>query len=127
MPSSTIWIMLIEVVIYAAAAARISVLVVRDTILDRPREWFFLRYPPIDNPMLGYRYQTLDREGRVLPAGAPREASMLGELFTCTRCVTVWATGIIYLASLALGSSATLMGTAPIASMWVAAFLARRI
>lgn len=125
MPSSIdnlIWIL-----IAGAASARIAVLIAHDTILDRPRTWMFLRFPPEDNDRLGFRYQRLDRDGRNLPGGAIRNPSMIGELISCTRCLTVWTTLGFVCTRWIFGHDLTMMLATPIAAMWVAAFMARKV
>jgi hypothetical protein len=111
--------------VYAAASARVAVLVAHDTILDGLRSRFFLRFPPEDRP--GMQYQRLDRQGRVLPGGAIRPPHLLGELVSCTRCLTVWTTAAVYAVDVVAGRDATLLVTTPIAAMWAAAYLARKV
>jgi hypothetical protein len=78
--------------IAALASARVAVLIVHDTILEKPRDWWFRRYPPMDNPILGFDYQSKDKAGVPLPASLRRKWYMTSELLTCTRCMTVWTT-----------------------------------
>lgn len=90
----------------AFASARIAVLLVHDIILDGPRGWFFRRFPPQDNPMEGYSYQAHDKLGHPI---APlynegvhvnaRRWYLFSEVFTCTRCLTVWTTVPVFFAS----------------------------
>lgn len=127
MPSSELMDALITLVVYAMASARIAVLIAHDTILDRPRVWFFLRFPPEDNDALGYRFQRMDRKGRMLNEMFVRPASMLGELVTCTRCLTVWVTLVIVSAGVVFGHDAVMVVAGPVAAMWLAAFFARKI
>jgi hypothetical protein len=83
---------LIILLVSALASARIAVLLAHDTILEPARGWLFRRFPPMDNLMIGMDYQSHDKEGRPLPAGAKRKWYMISELLTCTRCLTVWTT-----------------------------------
>ncbi len=89
MTSAPLWLHLLVI---ALASARLSVLLVHDTILERPRDWLHRHRPPVDNPILGFDYQQRDTDGERLPDGVIRDASLLGELFTCTRCMSVWTT-----------------------------------
>lgn len=113
--------------IIAMAAARVAVLIAHDSILAGPREWIFLRWPPVDNHLAGFAYQTMDKSGRTLPAGAKRDASMLSELITCTRCLTVWTGAVFYLWGEGIGHGAAATVAAPLAVMAAAAWIARRI
>lgn len=82
----------LHLLVIGFAAARVAVLLVHDSILDRPRDWLHRHRPPIDNPILGFDYQQRDVDGHRLEDGTIRDPSLLGELFTCTRCVSVWTT-----------------------------------
>lgn len=72
----------------------------KDTIFDKPRDWFYRQYPPFDNPLLGFDYQQRDKHGkRLADKDDLRKPRLIGELLTCTRCLTVWTTilmSIIY-------------------------------
>lgn len=114
-------------VILSMAAARVAVLIAHDTILDAPREWIFLRWPPVDNMSMGIAYQSVDRDGRVLPGGAKRDAHMISEMLTCTRCLTVWLGAVFYLVGVGYGHDVVLTVATPIAVMAAAAMIARRI
>lgn len=109
----------------ALASARIAVLLAHDFILESARHWFFLRYPPVDNVMLGMDYQSRDREGRNLPAGAKRDHNFFGELLTCTRCLTVWVSPPVYAA--AVTSHYGLIAVQLIAVMFLAAWGAKKL
>lgn len=85
----------LHLLVIGFAAARIAVLLVHDTILDRPRDWLHRHRPPLDNPILGFTYQQRDTDGSMLDDGEIREPSMLGEVFTCTRCMSVWTTAAV--------------------------------
>lgn len=81
--------------VLAFAAARIAVLLVHDTILDAPRDWLHRHFPPLDDPIRGLDYQQRDKAGVHIKDGELRRGSMLGELFTCTRCLSVWTTALV--------------------------------
>lgn len=92
MSTAPLWLHLLVI---ALASARVSVLLVHDQILERPRDWLYRQQPPVDNPILGFDYQQRDTDGTRLPDGTIRDASLLGELFTCTRCMSVWTTAVL--------------------------------
>jgi hypothetical protein len=97
--------LVLAAVLTALAIARLTTLIVHDTILDRVRHELFLLSPPPDDFDRGYLYQQWDRVpwhrrrsiGRVathrrrqgLP---PRRPGFLGSLLSCDRCVGVWVT-----------------------------------
>lgn len=109
------------------AGARIATLLVHDTILDAPRDWLYRHFPPFDNPMTGHDYQQRDVNGRKLPEGAPlRDGSMLGELFTCTRCTSVWTTALVGVAWYFAGDEVR-YALAVVAAMWLGAYGAKKL
>lgn len=116
---------LIMIVVAALASGRIAVLFVHDTILDTPRDWLFRRFPPFDNLMHGYDYQSKDKDGNPLPASLKRKGYMISEVLTCTRCFTVWTTAPVYLAADAWQWAA--YTTQVIAAMAVAAWVAKKL
>jgi hypothetical protein len=87
----------LHLLVMSFAAARLAVLLVHDTILDRPRDWLHRHRPPFDNPLLGFDYQQRDVRGDRMPEGTVRDPSLLGELFTCTRCMSVWTASTVAL------------------------------
>lgn len=113
--------------VLSLAAARVAVLLAHDTILAPLRERIFLRWPPQDNLMAGYAYQTMDRQGRTLPAGARRDWHMTTELLTCTRCLTVWTAGALYALGEAASRDVAMAISAPLALMATSAWIARRM
>lgn len=118
--------LILHLVVIGLAAARLAVLLVHDTILDAPRDWLHRHHPPVDNPMLGYDYQQRDADGQRMPEGTIRDASMLGEVFTCTRCMTVWTTalvGAVYVSGVPYVQDATAL----LAAMWLAAWGAKKV
>lgn len=112
-------------VVAALAAARIAVLVAQDVILEKPRDWWFRRFPPMDNPMLGYDYQTKDKTGKTLPASCRRKWYMVSELMTCTRCLTVWITIVLWLTLEFIPASFS--GLEAIAAMTIASWAAKKL
>lgn len=119
--------LLLVLALYSVASARVAVLMVHDTILQPIRHRIFLRWPPEDDVALGFRYQSLGREGHPLPAGLRRDRVLMSELLTCTRCVTVWTTAMFYLAGVVFGDPIVVLVAAPIAAMYVAAWLAGQL
>jgi len=111
--------------ITALASARIAVLLVHDVILDGPRTWFFRRFPPMNNPMIGYEYQSKDIKGMALPASLTRDWYLFSELLTCTRCLTVWTSVPIYFA--ARQWDWAYETTAVIAVMAIASWVAKKL
>lgn len=116
----------LELIIIAFASARISVLIVRDTILSKPRDWIFRRYPPIDDPYSGYSYQQRDKTGRNLPKSIIRDATFLGNLLSCTNCISVWVTLIVSISYLN-GNNIVKQGITVIAVMGLSSILAKKI
>lgn len=112
-------------IVSALAAGRIAVILVHDFILDKPRTWFFRHVPPMDNLMEGYDYQSKDKDGNPLPASLKRDWHMIAELFTCTRCLTVWATGATF--AIAATSDIGLTAMEVIAAMGIAAWFAAKL
>ena len=91
---------LLHLVIAALAVARITSLIVDDSILEPIRHRVFLWSPPYDNPHRGYAYQQIEaryKQGKPHRPG-PREAGYVGQLLSCTHCMGVWVAGIVYLA-----------------------------
>lgn len=121
---------LVWVVSIGLASARVTVLAVSDTITTGLRERIYLRWPPQDNPRMGFEYQQMDRQGEYLPMSATRDWSMFGELLSCSRCVSVWVTGALYLLT---ANQAGLRGSVAqhivwlLAAMWVSAWGASKI
>lgn len=109
----------------ALASARVAVLLVHDVILDKPRDWFFRQFPPYNNPMLGYNYQSLSKQGVEIPASLTRKAYLFSELLTCTRCLTVWTSVPIYFA--AKEWDWAYEATAIVAVMAVACWVAKKL
>lgn len=114
--------LVVTLIVAALASARIAVLIVHDTILDVPRDWFFRHFPPHDNMQLGFDYQARDKHGTRMPVSLRRRAWWFSELMTCTRCFTVWTTPPIYF--LAVHSHAAFVGVGIIAAMSVASYVA---
>ena len=117
--------LILSLLVVAFASARVAVLLAHDTILERPRDWFYRQRPPVDNPMLGFDYQQRDTDGTALPDGLIRSSSLLGELFTCTRCLTVWTTPP--LAFLYVSSSVGRDIVTVVAVMGLASLLAKKV
>lgn len=112
--------------IVSLASARVAVLIAHDAILERPREWWYLKFPPYDNPALGYDYQHRDPKTAVLlPMGAVRKPYLFSELLTCTRCLTVWTSIPIYAAATMTYSG--LMITELLACMAIASWAAKKL
>lgn len=86
-------------IVAGLASARIAVLLAHDVILESLRHKIFLRFPPMDNPILGFDYQQKDRGGERLEVGETRKWYMVSELLTCTRCLTVWITPAVFLSA----------------------------
>jgi len=99
---------LTTLVIAGLAVARITSLIVHDTILDLFRHELFLWSPPIDDIENGHWYQRVERvpfrkrdHGRdsFLRENAPlRDAGFFGRLVACTNCTGVWVAGAVYAA-----------------------------
>lgn len=121
---------LLTLLVIGLASARLTVLLVHDTILEPVRERVYLRWPPRDLLALGYEYQRKDTNGEYLPMGASRDWSMFGELLSCTRCTSVWVSGALY--SLALASGLLVPGIVEAglqfgAVTWIAAWGASKV
>lgn len=116
----------LHLLVISFAAARLAVLLVHDTILDRPRDWLHRHRPPVDNPILGFDYQQRDTDGTRLDDGLIRDASMLGEVFTCTRCMTVW-TGALVAGLYVTGWPHAQEAVAAVAVMGLASLLAKKV
>lgn len=112
-------------IVSALASARIAVLLVHDFILEKPRNWFFRLVPPLDNLMEGYDYQGKDKHGEPLPASLKRKWYMIAEVFTCTRCLTVWVTGATF--AIAATSDIGLTAVEVVAAMGIAAWAASKL
>lgn len=121
---------LTTVLLIGLASARLSVLVVDDYILEPVRHRIFLKFPPKDVPQWGFEYQQMDANGYELPEGIIRPHSWLGELLSCNRCVSVWATAGVYVFAAAYG---VVDGTVPehlvsaVAATWLASWGAHEI
>lgn len=121
---------LVLLLVVGLASARLTTLLVHDTILEPVRERIYRRMPPRDSLALGYEYQRQDTDGSYLPPGIIRDWSMFGELLSCTRCTSVWVSGALY--SLALASDLLSPGIVEAglqfgAVTWVAAWGASKV
>lgn len=116
---------LVWVVLLGLAAARVTVLLVEDTILQPLRNKIYLRFPPKDAPNWGFEYQRMDTDGQYLPMGVIRDWSMFGELLSCGRCTSVWVTGALFIAA---ATSGPLAGTQVelllemLSAMWISSW-----
>lgn len=118
--------LILHLLVVGLAAARVAVLLVHDTILDAPRDWLHRHWPPLDNPMLGYDYQQRDVSGAHIKDGTLRKGTMLGEVFTCTRCMSVWTTALVggaYITPIPHVQDAVAL----VAAMWLAAWGAKKV
>ena len=115
--------------VLALASARIAVLLVHDLILEKPRDWIFRHWPPMDNPMEGFDYQSKDKHGNKLTGPASLQTKrrwyLFSELLTCTRCMTVWITAVAWLTLEFIPASFS--GFEAIAAMFVAAWGAKKL
>lgn len=116
---------LITLLVAALASARFAVLLVHDTILDGPRNWFFRHWPPHDNMQLGYDFQMRDKDGVRMPMSQRRKAHTFSEVLTCTRCFTVWSTPPAYF--LAAHSHQAFVAVGIVAAMAVASYVAAQL
>ena len=103
----------------ALATARITTLIVHDSILERARHELFLASPPPDDIDRGYAYQSYDRvpwrrrresrgAARVRRGLPPRRAGFAGSLVACTHCTGVWvAVGVLAALRFAPGAVTT--------------------
>lgn len=85
---------LIFIVLAGLATARITTLIVTDSILEPLRERVFLWSPPPDDATIGRMYEHL----------TGKESGWIGTGLACHRCVGVWVTlaivaGVNYLPS----------------------------
>lgn len=114
----------------ALASARIAVLIVHDVIIEKQRDWFFRHFPPFDNDMLGFKYQSMDVNGDDLPLTEDgqrvfRRGWWFAELLTCTRCLTVWTTVPTYIVASEVPHGDTVV--AVIAAMAIASWVAKKL
>lgn len=99
-------------ILAALAIARLTTLIVHDTILDRLRHEVFLLSPPPDDLDRGFLYQQWSRvpfrhrrpfrrsTGQSGVSGTftirrgvpPRRTGVIGTLLSCDRCVGLWVT-----------------------------------
>lgn len=78
------------------AAYRLTRFVTRDTLIERPRHWFFLRFPPDSDYTTMERAQTPEGVTYWRQSPAPlRPISKLGELFDCPWCFGFWVCGVV--------------------------------
>lgn len=91
---------LVHFLVLALACFRLTRLVTTDVVFNRPREWFWRRFPP--------------------------ESTMLGYLSTCDWCASVWV-GSLLAISYTIFPSATLLASLPFALSAVAGTLAARL
>lgn len=79
------------------AAYRVTRLITDDTLLNRPREWFFRRYPP-DADYASLQRKTLSESGASYwqrESSPVRKVSMWGELMWCAYCIGFWISGAV--------------------------------
>lgn len=85
--------MLLRFLLACLLAHRLTVLVSRDSISERPREWFFNRYPPSPKRALVLSiWRKVDR-GVVMVARPQSEippVSWWGQLLECPWCCGFW-------------------------------------
>lgn len=111
---------LVLFLVLAGAAYRLTRLVTTDSILDRPRDWWFLHFPP--NREWARRYRVVWNEARgewndagvwfpmILRVRKPnggmrvswnlapsprRKTSKLGQLVECPWCIGFWLSGLV--------------------------------
>jgi hypothetical protein len=91
---------LLLLIIAALATARITSLIVSDSILEGARHRLFLWSPPWDDEERGFAYQNVRpqyRQGKVW-ASIPRDPGFFGQLVSCSHCTAVWVAGFVYAA-----------------------------
>jgi len=90
----SLWRMLELVIVVGLASYRAARLLATDTLLDGPRHWFFLRFPPRDHPYYTRAYRLTDGTWQV--GDRKRHESWIGTLVSCPWCSSVWfAAGIV--------------------------------
>ncbi len=80
-------------ILVGLASYRLSRLLATDTIFDRPRHWFFLRFPPAGQDYYLTAYRLLGGPWQI--GGAKRKPSWIGTLISCAWCSSVWFAGAI--------------------------------
>jgi hypothetical protein len=101
------------------ATYRLTRLVTRDTILDKPREFFFDHFPP-SGERAAVKVDWDEWANRpaggafMVPRKEPGKVSTLGQLVECHWCVSVWMTGFVVGAALPLVSL-------PLPALWFGA------
>jgi hypothetical protein len=76
---------MIELIILGLAVFRLTRLLTRDVILDELRERIWSRFPP--------------------------ERSKIGYLFTCEWCLSIWTGSLLYLSSILMPTTTSVIAT----------------
>lgn len=82
-------------IVVGLASYRLSRLLSSDSILDRPRHWLFLRFPPAGQDYYRRAYRL---DGGPWQVGTTkRKPSLVGTWVDCAWCSSVWFAGAIVL------------------------------
>lgn len=86
----TIAVNLPALILAGLATARITSLIVHDSILEGVRHRIFQLSPPPDDIENGFGYQQVTWRGHRRNGRVPRRPGFVGSLLSCTHCVGVW-------------------------------------
>lgn len=86
----TVVVHLPALILVGLATARITSLIVNDSILEAVRHRVFLLSPPPDDIERGFGYQQVTWRGHRRNGRPARRAGFVGSLLSCTHCVGVW-------------------------------------
>jgi hypothetical protein len=117
----------VNLVILVLASARLTRLVVTDTLLQTPREWWLRRWPAEDtvfgdSEVTGNRLRTGVEVFREADGWYPVSPSMLGALITCVWCAGFWVAVLVWTAY-QFYPEATVLVAAPFAFSYVIGWL----
>lgn len=133
----------ITLLLLALAAARITILVTRDSILEPIRHRIFLLSPPPDNARRGWEYQRMIRATRkernlarqagesradsrwIAGSEVERKPGFIGSLLSCPDCAGIWVGAGVAVAWWSAPAVTELVAV-PLALALAASYIARR-
>lgn len=83
-------------VVLTLAVYRVTLLIVEDKITERLRDFVFLRFPPENGSDFVYQNARKIDGKWEFDSQRVRNSSIIGELLSCSYCVSVWATAAIF-------------------------------
>lgn len=110
---------ILTLIILALVTSRITQLITTDTILDKPRTMLHMRYPsndsiytewhPVDKqvykkelkknkPISLYKRTWLKYEHKYSLSYESRPGTFIGNLTSCTACLSIWVAALVYTA-----------------------------